>query len=399
MRLLDLFAHSLMALQAGRGRSLLTITGIAIGITAVVLLTAIGKGVQGYLLGQFSQFGTHLIAVTPGKTETFGLSGALFGSVRPLSLDDARALSQVRGIEAMVPVVQGSAEVEAGPRGRWGMVLGVNHQVPQLWNLAVARGRFLPADDLDSARAYVVLGRKMADELFPGRSPLGEKLRIGAESYRVLGVMEAKGQLLGFDLDDAVYIPVSRALAMFDRTGLMEIDLLYRADLSSQRVAERLHQRLLQRHGREDFTVTTQDQMLAVLGDILDMFTLAVAGLGGISLLVGGVGILTIMTLIVTERRAEVGLLRALGARRRQVLVLFLLDAAVLAGLGGLLGLALGAGIAGLLHLLVPGLPVSLSLPHILLAEGIALLVGLLSGIAPALHAARLDPVEALRDE
>lgn len=397
--MLDLFGHSLQVLRAGTGRSLLTIAGIAIGIAAVVLLTAIGKGVQGYVLKEFSQFGTHLLAVTPGKTETLGISSALFASVRPLSLEDAEALGQVPGIEAMVPVVQGSAEVETGRRGRWGMVLGVNSQVPQLWSLGVARGRFLPADDLKAARAYAVLGSKMAKELFAERSPLGEKVRIGGESYRVVGVMQHKGQLLGFDLDDAVYIPVSRALAMFDRAGLMEVDLLYRADLSAERVADRVRARMLERHGREDFTVTTQDQMLQVLGDILGILTLAVAGLGGISLLVGGVGILSIMTIMVTERRAEVGLLCALGARRSQILGLFLLDAALLAGLGGLLGLGVGVGLALLLDLFIPALPVTLSLGHILLAEAIAVFIGLFSGIAPALHAAGLDPVVALHAE
>ncbi|MBF0256219.1 MAG: ABC transporter permease [Gammaproteobacteria bacterium] len=399
MRPLDLFAHSLQVLRASAGRSLLTISGIAIGIAAVVLLTAIGKGVQGYVLAEFSQFGTHLLAVTPGKTQTLGVSSALFASVRPLSLDDAVALGRVAGVEAMVPGVPGSAEVKAGRRGRWGMGLGVNEQAPRLWNLGLARGRFLPADDLEAARAYVVLGSKMAAELFAEASPLGQKLRIGGESYRVIGVMQSKGQLLGFDLDDAVYIPVSRALALFDRPGLMEIDLLYAADLAADQVAERLRQRLLERHGREDFTLTSQDQILQVLGDILGMLSLAVAGLGGISLLVGAVGILSIMTIMVSERRAEVGLLRALGAGRAQVLQLFLLDAALLAGLGGLLGLAVGMGLALLLDLLLPALPVSLSLGHILLAEAIALGIGLVAGIAPALHAASLDPVDALRSE
>jgi len=265
--------------------------------------------------------------------------------------------------------------------------------------MAPALGRFLPGDDLSAARGYAVLGSKMRRELFPDRSPLGEKVRIGSESFRVVGVMESKGQLLGFDLDDTLYIPVSRALAMFDRESLMEIDLLYASDLSADTLSKKVKKLLERRHGREDFTIITQDQMLEVLGDILAILTLAVSGLGGISLLVGGVGILTIMSITVNERRAEVGLLRALGARRRQVLLLFLLDATVLAGAGGLMGLALGIGLALLLSALIPALPVSLSWLYILLAEVIALLVGLISGVAPALHAARLDPVEALRAE
>ncbi|MBU0500405.1 MAG: ABC transporter permease [Gammaproteobacteria bacterium] len=399
MRATDLINHSYIALRAGRVRSFLTMLGIAVGIAAVVVLTAIGEGVQRYVLKEFTQFGANLIAVMPGKTETFGVSGAMVSNVRPLSLDDARSLERLSGIEAVVPVVQGNASVEAGRMSRRSMILGVGSRVPDVWSMHPALGRFLPGDDFTAARGYAVLGSKMSEELFPGRSPLGERVRIGSESYRVVGVMERKGQMLGFDMDDTVYIPISRAMAMFDRESLMEIDLLYSAGLSSGPVAERVKRHLKDRHGGEDFTVVTQDQMLEVLGDILGVLTIAIGGLGGISLLVGGVGILTIMTITVNERRGEVGLLRALGARKRQVLTLFLLDAVTLAGMGGLIGLGLGIGLALLVGILLPALPVSISWFYAAMAEIIALLVGLASGVAPALHAARLDPVQALRAE
>lgn len=399
MRAIDLMQHSFDALKAGHVRSFLTMLGISVGIAAVVLLTAIGEGVQNYVLKEFTQFGTNLIAITPGKTETFGVSGAMVSNVRPLSLADAESVGRLSGIEAMVPLVQGNAAVEAGRRSRRTMILGVGSKVPEVWSMRPTLGRFLPGDDITAARGYAVLGSKMRDELFPDRSPLGEKVRIGSESYRVIGVMESKGQLLGFDLDDTVYIPISRAMEMFDRESLMEIDLLYSAGLNSKPVAERIKRHLKQRHGTEDFTIVTQDQMLDILGDILGVLTLAIGGLGGISLLVGGVGILTIMTITVNERRSEVGLLRALGAKRRQVLTLFLLDAMTLAGIGGLLGLGLGIGLALLTGLLIPALPVSISWFYVILAEAIALLVGLVSGVAPALHASQMDPVEALRAE
>jgi putative ABC transport system permease protein len=224
-------------------------------------------------------------------------------------------------------------------------------------------------------------------------------VRIGGEPYRVIGVMEPKGQVLGFDLDDSVFIPVSRALAMFNRESLMEIDLLYRPEADGARVAEQARALLERRHGSEDFTITTQDQMMEVLGSVLDVLTLSVAALGGISLAVGGIGILTIMTIAVRERRREIGLLRALGAAQRQVLILFLAEAVVLASLGGLMGFVIGAGGAWLIGEAVPALPTHTAWDFVLLAELTAAGIGLAAGVLPALNAARLDPVTALRDE
>ncbi len=399
MRLADIARLTTGAVLAQRTRSLLTGLGIAVGIAAVVLLTAIGEGVQRFVLAEFTQFGTNLLAVTPGKSKTFGMSGAVINTVRPLSLDDAQALARLPHVEAMVPTVQGNAAVEGGGRSRRTMVLGVNGNVPEVWQMRPAIGRFLPAEAPRRARAYAVLGSKLRQELFGSRSPLGQRVRIGGESYRVIGVMEPKGQMLGFDLDDTVFIPVVKALAMFDREGLMEIDLLYTAGADADAVARQVRQRMLQRHGAEDFTIITQDQMLEVLGSILEVLTLSVAALGGISLLVGGVGILTIMTIAVNERQREIGLLRALGAARRQVLWLFLSEAVVLAGLGGAAGLLLGAGGAWLLGQLLPALPTHTAWDYALLAEGVAVVIGLVAGVAPALRAAGLDPVEALRSE
>jgi putative ABC transport system permease protein len=394
----DFVRFTLHSLRAHRGRSLLTGLGIGVGIAAVVLLTSIGEGLQRYVLGEFTQFGTNLIGVTPGKTTTHGMSGAMISNVRPLSLEDAAAMARLPGAQAVVPVLQGNAAVEAGTRSRRTMVLGVGARVPEVWRMQVATGRFLPDDEPRSARAFAVLGDKTAAELFPQTSPLGQRVRVGSESYRVVGVMAHKGQFLGFDLDDAVYLPVARALAMFNRDSLMEIDLLYRAG-SSKSMAERIRALLKRRHGEEDFTITTQDQMLDVLGNILGVLTAAVGALGGISLLVGGVGILTIMTIAVQERRTEIGLLRALGAPRRQVLALFMGEAVVLSALGGAAGLAVGSGGAWLLGALLPNLPTHTPWSYALAALALSALIGLVAGVYPALRASRLDPVESLRDE
>jgi putative ABC transport system permease protein len=262
-----------------------------------------------------------------------------------------------------------------------------------------AIGRFLPRDESGGNRAFAVLGSKLQRELFGDTSPLGRRLRIGSEPYRVIGVMESKGQMLGFDLDDTVFVPVSRALGMFDRESLMEIDLLYAPDVDGDSVAEQIQEVLERRHGTEDFTITTQDQMMDVLGSVLDVLTLAVGALGGISLAVGGIGILTIMTIAVRERRHEIGLLRALGAARRQILILFLIEAVALAVFGGLAGFVVGAGGAWVIGLAVPALPTHTAWDFVLLAELAAASIGLGAGVLPALSAAGLDPVEALRDE
>jgi len=395
----DILQLSVSAVRAQRQRSWLTALGIAVGIAAVVLLTSLGTGLQRFVLSEFTQFGTNLITVTPGKTQTFGMSGAMLNSVRPLSLADAEALQRLPHVRGIVPMVMGNGAVEHGGRSRRTAVYGVTSRMPEVWRFEVASGAFLPADDLDTARAFAVLGSKLHRELFGDAPALGEILRIGGERFRCIGVMAAKGQFLGIDLDDAVYVPTARALAMFDREGLMEIDVSFDDAAATDEVKAAVLRTLRERHGREDFTITAQQQMLDVLGSVLAVLTLGVAGLGGISLLVGGVGILTILTIAIGERTGEIGLLRALGATRREILRLFLGEAAVLAAVGGALGLLLGSGIAWLLHLLVPALPVATTLPHVLLAEGVAIAIGLLAGTAPALRAARLDPIEALRAE
>ena len=395
----DFIKLSLGSVIAHRLRSFLTALGIAVGIASVVLLTSIGEGVHRFVLGEFTQFGTNLIAVTPGKTSTMGMSGAMISNVRPLSMDDAETLGRLPKVLAHVPVIQGNAAIEAEHRSRRTMVLGVGSAVPEVWLMKPAIGRFLPADDPRHARSFVVLGSKVRDELFGGDNPLGKRIRIGSESYRVIGVMESKGQMLGFDLDDAVYIPAMKAMSMFNRESVMEVDLLYAPDADSEAIAESVRRLLTARHGSEDFTIITQDQMLETLGSILDVLTLAVGALGGISLLVGGVGILTIMTIAVTERTPEIGLLRAVGAGRREILYLFIGEAVVLASLGGLAGLILGAGGAWALGIAVPALPTHTPWSYVLLAEAIAAAIGLAAGVAPALRAANLDPIEALRAE
>ena len=373
--------------------------GILIGITAVVLLTSIGEGIHRYVLAEFTQFGTNLIAITPGKTETFGISGATISNVRPLSLNDADAIERQDHIIAVVPVIQGNARVEYGKKNRRTTVLGVGPAVPEVWKMDVAYGRFLPNDDQRMARPYAVLGSKMSSELFGEQNPLGERIRVGGDRYRIIGVMQSKGQMLGFDMDDTVYIPVGRSMELFNRESLMELDALYETEVSADRAAASIKRLLTSRHGSEDFTLITQKQMLEVLDSILNILTLAIGALGSISLLVGSVGILTIMTISVSERVAEIGLFRAIGAERSHILGMFLGEAIALSAVGGIFGVLVGIGFVELVKWWLPELPVMLAWTYIFFAFGLSVVIGMVAGVAPALKAAKLDPLEALRAE
>lgn len=373
--------------------------GISVGITAVVLLTSIGEGLYQFVLSEFSQFGTNLIAVNPGKVSTHGMSMGAFGSVRPLTIEDAEALKKLSSAESVVPVVQGNAEVEGNGRTRRTTVFGVGSDFLITFSAKINGGRFLPEEDPTAPRAFVVLGAKVKTELFGNLNPLGQRMRIGGDRYRIIGFLESKGQILGFDLDDTVYIPTARSLELFNREGVMEIDVTYKEGANTDKVVAGIKRILEARHGKEDFTITTQEQMLDVLGSILNVLTFAVGAIGSISLLVGGIGIITIMTISVNERTTEIGLLRALGAKQSQILSLFLGEAIVLSAIGGASGLLLGIGIAQLLHFALPALPVHTPWSFVLLAEGLAIIIGLIAGVLPARRAARLDPVEALRSD
>ena len=399
MLIQDFIQLTTNAVRSQRMRSFLTALGIAVGIGSVVLLTSLGEGLHRFMLAEFTQFGTNLIGVNPGRVTTHGISGALISNVRPLSIEDGQALKKIPQVVDVVAVVQGNAAVKVGKKQRRTTVYGIDSAAPEVFKLQMTAGRFLPDDPHRAARSFAVLGSKLREELFGTGQVLGKRIRIGSERFRVIGSMESKGQMLGFDLDDVVWIPTAKALSMFNRESLMEIDVLYQEGSSADEVSDQIKKILIARHGSEDFTITTQEKMLDVLGNILNILTMAVGGLGGISLLVGGVGILTIMTIAVNERTNEIGLLRALGSEKNQILAIFLGEAVILASIGGLAGLILGVGGAWLLGVLVPALPTHASWTYVIAAELLAAVIGLLAGILPARRAAALKPVDALRSE
>lgn len=388
------------AVIAHRLRSILSALGIAVGVASVVLLTSIGEGTRRYVFDQFNQFGTNILSINPGKAETLGVPGILGGTTHKLTIDDALALRRIEGVSDVVTMAFGTARVEARGRGRSVYVYGVTPNIPEVWKLAVRQGSFWPQVDPRRGSSTAVLGPKLKRELFGAEPALGEIVRVGGGRFRVVGIMEPRGRLLGMDIDDTVYIPTATAMTLMNLSELHEIHVQYRAGADSALLEERVRRLLTERHrGNEDFTLTTQEAMLAVFGNVMTTITAAVGAIGGISLLVGMIGIFTTMWIAVGERTHEIGLLRALGAGRDQVRRLFLAEAALLAGVGGAAGLVLGLGLAVLLRLAVPGLPVETPLIFAVAALVLSILTGMAAGILPAERAARLDPVEALRGE
>ena len=400
MLIADSTRFALQAITSHRLRSFLTLLGIAVGIAAVILLTSIGEGVHRYVLAEFTQFGTNVIVIVPGKVKTGGQPpSGIPSTARLLTMDDTAALKQLPHVTGATPTVWGNSEAEGNGRLRRTTVYGVDADFTRVFSSAVRVGSFLPGKDAGGSRNFVVLGTKLRNELFGTANPLGARVRIGGLHFRVIGVMAPKGQFLGIDLDDTAFIPAERALELYNSEGLMEIHVIYAEGASSSSVAAAIKDRLKLRHGHEDFTVTTQEDMLKTLSNILNILTMAVGAIGGISLLVGGVGIVTIMTISVTERTNEIGLLVALGARRQTILGLFLSESVMLAALGGIFGLLLGIGVAQLLRLAVPTFPVHTPWSFALSALAMSAIIGLLAGVLPARSASHLDPIEALRAE
>jgi putative ABC transport system permease protein len=396
MKIRDLFNWLKKSLLAQKLRALLTITGFATGAAAVVLMTAVGDSLRLYILDEFTQFGSNIIAITPGKTQTLGLSGIL-NTIRPLSLADAEYIQAQSFVEFAVPVVMGTAKIKAGGRSRHTEVAGIGSYADKAWKLKLASGRFLPHDALQTPRSFAVLGSKLKKELFAKNNALGEYIHVGSQRFTIIGVLEEKGQFMGTDLDDMIYIPTARAMQLFNRESLMELDIFYRNKMDSGLVVSNLKQLLSQRHGMEDFTIVSQDDMLATLSKILNIVKNLGIALGSISLFVGAVSITTIMTITVSERAWEIGLLRAIGFSAQQIRQLFLAEAALLALISGLLGYLVIAVVLVTVNVLWPQVPIELNPTVLIMTVLVSTSIGLLAGLKPANQAASLLPVDALR--
>lgn len=394
----ELVRFALGTLRGHRLRTALSMLGIAIGVGAVILLTSLGEGARRYMVLEFAQFGTDMLQVSPGKTETHGVPGALFGTNQKLTIDDSEALARIPILDAVAPIALGQARVEGNGRGRSVVVYGTTAEFPEAVKFSVAQGEFLPTGDPRRGASVAVLGPRLKQELFGDENALGRFVRIAGSRLRVIGVMESRGRVVGMDIDDAAYVPVATAMRLFNLSELQEIDITFAHDGLKDEAIEAVRAVLIDRHrGEEDFTIVSQSEMLAVFGRVMDVLTLGVAVIAGISLLVGSIGIFTMMWISVGERVPEIGLLRALGATAAQVRDLFLVEAILLTAAGGLTGLLGGLLVIGLVRWWLPEFPAAAPVRYVVAALIVSLVAGLASGVGPARRAARLEPVDALR--
>lgn len=380
-------------------RTGLSLLAMAIGVAAVVVLTALGDGARRYVVGQFSGLGSNLVIVLPGRSATGGFSpaNAVTRTPRDLTIDDALAVQRHASVRRVAPLAVGTSEVSYNGRLREGMIAGTTASYFELRSFKMALGTTLPDGDWNRAQPVAVIGAKIRDEVFGSGPVLGESIRIGGRRLRVIGVVASTGQGLGMNTDEVVFVPVALAQQMFDSYTLFRI-LVEAASRDHIDAAKRHAATTLKgRHGgEEDVTVITQDAVLATFDRLLGALTAGVAGIAAISLAVAGILVMNVMLVAVTQRTGEIGLLKALGAPGRTIRNAFLAEAAMLSVFGALLGYALGQGGAWVIRALYPAFPAYAPLWAVLAALATALSTGLMFGIAPANRAARMDPVQAL---
>ena len=398
MKTFDVLQFSFRVAVGYPARTLLTLLAMAIGVGAVILLTALGEGARLYVTREFTSLGTHLLIVIPGRSETTGGPPPLLGETpRDLTLEDALVLKRSSAIRRVAPVAIGSAPVAWQQREREATIMGSTAEMFDIRQLSMAQGRFLPAGNPSRGSAVCVLGYKIKRELFGNSSPLGEWVRIGGRRFRVIGVIAAKGQSLGLDMGDIAIIPVASAQMLFNTSSLFRILIQAGGREAVPRAKKAILKIIQDRHeGEDDVTVITQDALLKTFDRIFNALTLTVGGIAAISLAVAGILIMNVMLISVSQRKTEIGLLKAIGSPRSQILRLFLSESAVLSLIGSFLGVVLALVGTWASLRFYPNFPVTIPWWALTAATLVGVLTGLVFGVLPARRAAGLEPVEAL---
>jgi putative ABC transport system permease protein len=394
----DILSFSIGAATANRGRTLLMLLAMAIGVSSVVVLISLGDSARGYVIDQFSALGNNLLIVLPGRSETTGGPPPLLGETpRDLTLDDAMALTRSRAIRRIAPIIAGSAPVSVRGLEREMLVLGSTSQLYEIRHLAMSQGSFLSPGDPARAEAVCVIGQKGKKELFGNQSAIGEWLRIGDRRFRIIGILASYGVSLGEDLGEIVIIPVAAAQSLFNASSLFRILVEATSPETMEQARQTILDTIRSRHeGEDDITVITQGAVLTTFDRIFKALTLAVAGIAAISLVVAGIMIMNVMLVAVSNRRTEIGLLKALGASRAQILRLFLTESTILSLIGA--GIGLGLALLGmrLAAFLFPEFPLHLAPWSPAISLGVALITGIVFGVLPARRAADMEPTFAL---
>jgi len=394
----DLFLQAGKAIRTQPLRAALIILAMSIGVAAVNVLTALGDSARNYVVHEFESLGTHLLIVLPGRTETTGGHPPLFGETpRDLTLDDAATLFRSKHVAAIAPVSIGSAPVSVGGLERETNIMGSTHALLRVRHLTMAQGQFLPEADADKEISVCVIGKKISEELFAHQQAVGQWLRINDRRFRVIGVLAKEGQSIGTGFDELVIVPVASAQALFDSHSLFRILIEAYSEAAMYKAVDEVRTIIKLRHeGEDDVTVITQDSVVNTFDKILTALTFTVAGIAAVSLAVAGVLVMNVMLVSVSQRTAEIGLLKALGATQSQLQRWFLCEAALLSLAGALVGSVLGQFGILILQWLYPNFPVALPIWARVSALAVALVTGLVFGVLPARKAARLDPVAAL---
>ncbi len=395
MKLMEAFRIAIKALNANKVRSALTMLGVIIGVAAVILLVSIGTGVQSQVTGQISGLGSNLLFAFPGSFEGGGGGGPGGGITKQFNTDDVEYVQRRIGAQGtVIPTLQAPAQLRVGNRTK-GTTLGGTDQNGDASAGSLESGRWLTRGEVVGASRVAVIGSEVRDEFYPGQEPIGRKLDINGQPFKIIGMLAKKGGSLGGSQDNTVYIPITTAQTMLSTRDISAM-LVKVADVDSIQVVKAQVERALQPRFGDQFTVFTQEQTLGILSTLLGTLTAMLAGLASISLLVGGIGIMNIMLVSVSERTREIGIRKAVGARTYDILSQFVIEAVMLSVIGGLMGILIGAGGALALQ---PWVPAEVTPWAVVLAFVFSAVVGVFFGVYPAYRASRLDPIEALRYE